>query len=55
MKNLLLSEGAWNALKKFLARADLKGHEVPEFARLIQELERAPEPTTPVSAGSRPA
>ncbi|SDU29621.1 hypothetical protein SAMN05444156_3134 [Verrucomicrobium sp. GAS474] len=39
-ETFLLSPASWTALLKFLARADLKGHEVPEFSRLLQELER---------------
>ena len=58
MKNppALLGEEAWNALRKFLARADLKGHEVPEFTRLLQELERCRTTAAkPASGESRPA
>ena len=58
MKNtaLSLSDESWNALRKFLARADLKGHEVPEFTRLLQELERCRTVAAkPVSGESRPA
>ncbi len=43
-ETLTLSEKGLEALHKFLARADLKGREVPEFLQLLQEL-RPPSPT----------
>jgi hypothetical protein len=49
--NITLTEKTLQSLHKFLARADLKGHEVPEFVQLLRELRPAeppPEsPTTP--------
>ena len=35
---IILSEKGFQNLHKFLGRADLKGHEVPEFVQLLQEL-----------------
>ncbi len=49
---LTLTEKSLEALHKFLARADLKGREVPEFLQLLQELR----PTAPVAPpGEAPA
>ncbi len=40
MKNttITISERGLQNLHKFLGRAELKGHEVPEFVQLLQEL-----------------
>jgi len=35
---VILSEKGFQNLHKFLGRADLKGHEVPDFLQLLQEL-----------------
>jgi hypothetical protein len=39
---LRLSEKNFALLHRFLGRADLKGHEVPEFLQLLQELRATP-------------
>ena len=48
---LTLTDKSLETLHKFLARADLKGREVPEFLQLLQELRpvtgSAPEPENP--------
>ena len=48
---LTLQEKSLETLHKFLARADLKGREVPEFLQLLQELRpatsAAPAPENP--------
>ncbi len=49
---LTLGEKTLQSLHKFLGRADLKGHEVPEFLQLLRELR----PTEPeASASATPA
>jgi len=43
---LTLSEKSLQNLHRFLSRADLKGHEVPDFLQVLQELRPAePAPT----------
>ena len=49
---LTLSEKGFQNLHKFLGRADLKGHEVPDFLQLLQELRPAEEAA---SAPAKPA
>jgi len=49
-----LDEATWEALRKFLARADLKGHEVPEFSRMLRELEALRLGRGVPTSGSRP-
>ncbi len=48
---LHLTPKGLEALHKFLGRADLKGGEVPEFLRLLQELRPAEPPQEAPSEG----
>ena len=45
---LTLSEKNLQNLHRFLGRADLKGHEVPDFLQVLQELR----PAEPASAAA---
>jgi hypothetical protein len=46
---LTMTEKSLETLHKFLARADLKGREVPEFLQLLQELRPTPPSESPAS------